>query len=1371
MSLSTADRQILALGFAAAVQTTLEIIAGESLNGKPNVYVGSSIDDVSAFLRGPNDLCVLAKLEPPSPPSVPAPPIAPSPPLGPANAPMYPAPVLCSDDCPFSNDGVCDDGCHVDDPACYDAVTFAYCSFGSDCWDCGPRALNPRPPPPDAPLPASPPMSPQSSPPPSPPAPYESLLKPPQPPSLPSPPPPYIEFTVEISPGEEATALPPLGRLLKDSAAEMGTDVQRQRQLQSQATLRLRDFARAVTHTLDGITAANIQRLVTPNLAYESASEWEATAPQLIPISITVRVDGACGSSFVPQLAPDNRSQWEQNLSSNLQLSSRLTVPPPCFNESRPGLLLPTLEPTDIGEDAVVVLDACLTGSLADVISATVATSLIVSLLVSAVASATSSVVVSIVSSKVASTTALAGVATTPAGDALMAVLAVQRFVAMSDLPLSKSDEHEDIGEQLSWAMGSFGLAAALGVGIPLPPGKSEPPSRPGRQLARARRQLLECTPPAPPAPPLDNSLSLPPALPPAPPLDQCDLGTLSDRLLTLGVVLAVALVLQLGAHVWWKRILNWRYYLHLLVNSADTDGDGKLSRAELRAEMLRRLQPVASAATPAAADTTAARSVRVILGNCQAPEEQWTALSPPPSPPDEADAQLNSPQRGVSCRRLAHARSKASQRSNLLSLVRSSKALSPADSVARRGPSCKALARARASRSSSRAEDLDGCDSSAEIVSRAVHPRTELQAVDRDGRTTGDVVAREDNQSEIAMRLEGAIAAKGPIKNAKHFKFYPFPSWLRWPTVPLYVCTCCLSGLVQSAFASFSNCGQNFISIVPLAIVVAVLVLMWTQLVVFHCRHRQSMWLSDEQPQQPQPDGDTGLDRAQRRLSTMQRQRGEFVKDKSEMCEPKRTERLLAEPLLFFPRCAADAYESMAVTVLFRCRGDAKHAMAYHMGKLSAQLAVVALASSGPALAEGNSAASSFATTALVIQISVFTWIVCGKPSINRMDWLVHAASWGADSAATALLLIHAWAESIGGGLATAALLFALLGMALPIVKLVCDCLKPLYRLLFAHRATRHAVESEEAQAEVSQLDAENDHDCTEQGVDATAMAFNAALAGGSHPNPDKCAFLLSAAAPVPLRPQRDKPSLNKHPSLKAAIRTVQIAQHVERKHTQRRQGLLEGVHAPVPVGAPPLSKTTTAAFLSSLNAAACLDAAVPAFSSGLACSVAALFAPSAAAPTPAASPASAAAPAPAMPRRISLKAAARTVQTTVRMERKLTLERQGLREGRHLPLPPGLPQGLTPMAEEPEPGRLALRGVRHAQSFDRYLSRTKPRARVSDSVPIAARRVSSFPASVDDEPINDDKHAVAFARVEMQARHAEERRPNCHDTLYRPN
>ena len=53
---------------------------------------------------------------------------------------------------------------------------------------------------------------------------------------------------------------------------------------------------------------------------------------------------------------------------------------------------------------------------------------------------------------------------------------------------------------------------------------------------------------------------------------------------------------------------------------------------------------------------------------------------------------------------------------------------------------------------------------------------------------------------------------------------------------------------------------------------------------------------------------------------------------------EPERTERLLANPLALFPPVGSDAFESIAVTVLFKCRGDRKH-VGYHLLKLTAQV------------------------------------------------------------------------------------------------------------------------------------------------------------------------------------------------------------------------------------------------------------------------------------------------------------------------------------------------------------------------------------------------------------------------------------------------
>ena len=110
-------------------------------------------------------------LPPPAPPSPPVPPSLPPPsppppsppPPSPSPQPPPPRPPIvyqCTNTCQFSANNQCDDG--------GSGSLFASCYFGSDCGDCGTRALYPSPPPPTAPpLPPCPPpyVYPPSSPP------------------------------------------------------------------------------------------------------------------------------------------------------------------------------------------------------------------------------------------------------------------------------------------------------------------------------------------------------------------------------------------------------------------------------------------------------------------------------------------------------------------------------------------------------------------------------------------------------------------------------------------------------------------------------------------------------------------------------------------------------------------------------------------------------------------------------------------------------------------------------------------------------------------------------------------------------------------------------------------------------------------------------------------------------------------------------------------------------------------------------------------------------------------------------------------------------------------------------------------------------
>ena len=189
--------------------------------------------------------------------------------------------------------------------------------------------------------------------------------------------------------------------------------------------------------------------------------------------------------------------------------------------------------------------------------------------------------------------------------------------------------------------------------------------------------------------------------------------------------------------------------------------------------------------------------------------------------------------------------------------------------------------------------------------------------------------------------------------------RFRPFPSLLRWPTAPCFACVCCMSGLLQGAtiiFIAHQTAPHRAIIVAAIgaAFVLGVLLLLWAQLVVFLHRHARLLWVPQKVPTTPKEVEDPAL----RLVSTLRqrvwgwlgshespalhRAKGAFVtlgRHEHQSTEPERTERLLANPLTFFPPTGRDAYESVAVTVLYKSRGDRRHAMAYHLGRLSAQV------------------------------------------------------------------------------------------------------------------------------------------------------------------------------------------------------------------------------------------------------------------------------------------------------------------------------------------------------------------------------------------------------------------------------------------------
>ena len=230
---------------------------------------------------------------------------------------------------------------------------------------------------------------------------------------------------------------------------------------------------------------------------------------------------------------------------------------------------------------------------------------------------------------------------------------------------------------------------------------------------------------------------------------------------------------------------------------------------------------------------------------------------------------------------------------------------------------------------------------------------------------------ARGEEQQRPASRQTKAEEAEAAWLKAS---FRPFPSLLRWPTAPCFACICCMSGLLQGAttiLVAHKTAPRHAVAAaaVGAAVVLGVLLLLWTQLVVFARHHAHHMWVPQKAPITPSGVEDPALrlvstlrQRALRHSSqqqvssgvkrrsivlieqspTLARTKGCFATHghrEHESAEPERTERLLANPLALFPPTASDAYESVAVTVLYKCRGDRKHAMAYHLGRLNVQV------------------------------------------------------------------------------------------------------------------------------------------------------------------------------------------------------------------------------------------------------------------------------------------------------------------------------------------------------------------------------------------------------------------------------------------------
>ena len=519
-------------------------------------------------------------------------------------------------------------------------------------------------------------------------------------------------------------------------------------------------------------------------------------------------------------------------------------------------------------------------------------------------------------------------------------------------------------------------------------------------------------------------------------------LMSLIDTLTTLACALASVLLLQLFVHLLWMHLVNRRYY-------ALKQTQQRQIRKSLRG-IVAPAQPGSSVSATAAyfstssstIDTSSSVDTASNVGLSLQPSPPPSPPSPPPPPPSASSTGGGESSGSGSGGNGGGGQSSNTPGAGSEGTVGSSHRLSMFEQG--RVPESPELPAPRARTRSSRA-----CPEGTPAEPSGV-------------------------EEEAAVEQGGSRRSPPPLTEAGmaallHVKFRAFPRLMRWPTAPCLVCVCCMSGLLQGAFAilvTHETVPPHAVAVgaVGATIALSVLLLLWTQLVVFARRHARHMWVHERVPKRPSEVADPAL----RLMSTVRvrvltsfsrqhlspslahrssvriekspalhRARGAFAAN-GEDAEPRRTERLLANPLSLFPRTALAAYESIAVTVLFKSRGDLKHAMAYHLGQLTAQMLIACLAGVGASLASGGAAALTLVTVSLCVQLLIFLWITCLCPSIDRLANFVAALSWGVEGCSMLLLVLASGFPSLQtGSLQATAYALSLLGVGLPILKL----------------------------------------------------------------------------------------------------------------------------------------------------------------------------------------------------------------------------------------------------------------------------------------------------------------------------------------------
>ena len=272
--------------------------------------------------------------------------------------------------------------------------------------------------------------------------------------------------------------------------------------------------------------------------------------------------------------------------------------------------------------------------------------------------------------------------------------------------------------------------------------------------------------------------------------------------------------------------------------------------------------------------------------------------------------------------------------------------------------------------------------------------------------------------------------------RRTKKTRFIPIPGIFVFPSFLSLLCCFFITGFVESSVSLIAQCSvitETSGSWQVACMLPAVIVLMFCAAFLliaisivhhFHRVHALELWEDLIVPDDPDEVVDP-LYRwvskfrvrflPKRKPAIMERERGEFVRDDEAIEEPTRTERILGQPMALYRSVGADAFDANKIMLLNRSswsrrsRRRALMGVFYDITTFVMQCVIACVASVGPAITPGTSAAIQQMVVICCLQFFTSIYVVSQGVSVDRIDQWITGGQFLLEGLVTMLTLVSA--------------------------------------------------------------------------------------------------------------------------------------------------------------------------------------------------------------------------------------------------------------------------------------------------------------------------------------------------------------------------